>query len=419
MGLDQDAGDIPMRTVQTIVGWVATVLVFPVFLSGCGWMSPEGTEEAATPVPTADAPSDGAAAPPVPTAPREKLELSLEPGQKFPLLKTVSQTLIQGESLSRSQLELLMVLTVEEAIPAGESENPRAGYRRLGVRYQRVRYSHDIAGHRVVYNSTSPNHEIPVDALPYHGLVNNSFSFWIGADHQLVELVGFDEFLQRCVQDVPMAHRRQVLETLGNTAAQKHEGVANLVDDSIGMLPLSEGAREVWLSPGDRWTRDRNVVRPIPMTLSNTYEVTQLTDSYAEIDVAGTIGAGVTFGPLDDQYGQVAVRVLGGRTAGVCRISRSSGLPEFSRIDRTIRMRATASDGTAFDQTKHVRSTIEVFQPKGDVRELAGPGGSVPRRETPRQEIIPAGAESDSRSPAARGPIRQADFSTGRPAVDR
>ncbi|MCA9113529.1 MAG: hypothetical protein KDA79_00470 [Planctomycetaceae bacterium] len=379
-------------------------------------MSSEDEEQAAAAaVPTAES-----VEPPVPQAPRQKLVLSLEPGQRFPLLKTVSQTLMQGPSVSRSWLELLMVLTVEEVIPSDDPRAELAGRRRLGVRYQRVRYSHDIAGHRVVYNSTDSGREIPVDALPWHGLVNNSFSFWIGPDNQLVELVGFDEFLARCVRDVPAEHRRQVIETLGETASQKHEGVANLVDDSIGMLPAGTGADGgAWLTPGDRWTRERHVVRPIPMSLSNTYLLTQLTDQYAEIDVSGTIGAGVTFGPLAEQYSRVSVKVRGGQTAGVCRIDRRTGLPIHSQIDRTIQMSATAPDGSAFDQTKHIRSTIAVFQPGGEVHELAGPAprgalnGPGEAREKPRQEIIPAGAEAGS------GAVRQAVYSDSPDAVQR
>ena len=126
------------------------------------------------------------------------LDLNLAVGDRFPLLKTVEQTLTQqtpaGPSLSRSTLELLLAIEVEEV---------RDGNKRLGVRYHRVRYRQDIAGEQVEYDSEAPPHSLPAELQIYAGLLDNGFSFWIDADNQISELVGFNEFLTRCVRMVP------------------------------------------------------------------------------------------------------------------------------------------------------------------------------------------------------------------------
>ena len=141
-----------------------------------------------------------------------ELELKLKVGDRFPLSKRVEQRLTQadgqGVSVYRSLTEMLLSLSVEEI---------RDGKKLLSVRYHRVRYGHDIAGKKVEYASDSPPQTIPPEALAYAGLHENGFSFWIGPDNRVVELVGFAEFLQRCVRNVPPQHRPAVLAQLEGT----------------------------------------------------------------------------------------------------------------------------------------------------------------------------------------------------------
>src|ERR1700747_1631641 len=75
-------------------------------LSGCGWWNGQGDEVEEDPILTAE---DPAAADEAAQARKQKLELNLKPGDRFPLMKTVEHTLRQpapeGWSISRSNLE--------------------------------------------------------------------------------------------------------------------------------------------------------------------------------------------------------------------------------------------------------------------------------------------------------------------------
>ncbi|MCA9071231.1 MAG: hypothetical protein KDA84_20025, partial [Planctomycetaceae bacterium] len=116
-----------------------------------------------------------------------RLELHLTPQKPLPLLKTVEQVLVQktrsGERVSHSSLELAVTLRLEE--------KGQDGSQLLSVVYNRVRYRQDVAGRTFVFDSTVPNGQLPVEALPYKGLVGNGFSFWIGKNHRIIKPVGF------------------------------------------------------------------------------------------------------------------------------------------------------------------------------------------------------------------------------------
>ena len=69
-------------------------------------------------------------------------------------------------------------------------------------------------------------------------MVNNGFSFWLGSDNQITELVDFPQFLSRCLKDIPAYEREKAVQLLAASAGK--DGVANFVDDSIGLFTLSE-----------------------------------------------------------------------------------------------------------------------------------------------------------------------------------
>ncbi|OYW24339.1 MAG: hypothetical protein B7Z55_02470, partial [Planctomycetales bacterium 12-60-4] len=121
---------------------------------------------------------------PVYTAEPSDLALQLPVGTRFPLVKTVDQRLTQqlgsGPVVGQTRLELRMSLLVEEQ---------RQDARRLSVRYHRVRYAQDLGGEQVSYDSDNPPILIPPAALVYSGLKDNTFSFWLGADNRVKELV--------------------------------------------------------------------------------------------------------------------------------------------------------------------------------------------------------------------------------------
>ena len=119
------------------------------------------------------------------------LSFSLKVGDRFPLLKTIEQTLVQESSVgpvtSRSNLTLMFAITVDDE---------DVGRRKLGVRYQRVKYRQEILGEVVEYDSQTNPDYVPDRLQVYHGLAGNSFSFWIGADNRIIEVIAFDEFLK-------------------------------------------------------------------------------------------------------------------------------------------------------------------------------------------------------------------------------
>ena len=182
----------------------------------------------------------------------EVLELNLAVNQRFPMIKTVEQSLSQASAAgivnSKSKLELILALTVEELHEDGR--------KRFKVRYTGVKYSHNIAGEQVDYDSNRANGPVPQEVQAYQRLVNNGFSFWIGADNKIVELVGFDDFLKRCLQNTPASQRETVLAKISESSGD--DGVANFIDDSIGLLPynIDENHKGGAIRVGETWTKN-------------------------------------------------------------------------------------------------------------------------------------------------------------------
>lgn len=292
-----------------------------------------------------------------PVAAPVDFSLKLEVGQRFPLTKTVeqriTQTLPSGPVVSHSRLDLQLSLLVEEV---------QASRRKLAVRYHRVRYLQEVGGQLVEYHSDLPSAVMPPEAWPYAGLKDNGFSFWLGEDHQILELVGFTDFLRRCVQHVPLEQQPTVLQQLQGLGTA--DGVASFVDDSLGLLPGKTQGIE-W-RVGSTWEITR---RPgsadggLPVTLRCLLK--DLTDRTVEISLLGNINP-VTY--VDD-VNQIQLTVLRGQTTGACTVDRVTGMPTRSRVERTLEMTARLPDGTLIPQRKEVVSTVLAFleQPSAPV----------------------------------------------------
>ncbi|MEK6262230.1 MAG: DUF6263 family protein, partial [Planctomycetota bacterium] len=316
-----------------------------------------------------------------------ELELKLKVGDRFPLTKRVEQRLTQvdgqGKSVYWSLTEMLLSLSVEEV---------RDGNKLLSVRYHRVRYGHDIAGKKVEYTSDSPQQTIPPEALAYAGLHENGFSFWIGPDNRVRELVGFPEFLQRCVRNVPPQLRQSVLAQLEGTHSEND--LANFVDDGIGLLPYSNNPRHpgVAVKVGSAWDlKPRMSEGPIPMQVTTRCVLKDLTDSTAEISLIGKIAPDNAPTLVRDGNREMRVFVNGGHCSGTCKIDRRTGLPTNSQIKRYLEMTVQMADGTEIQQRKESLTSISSFldQPGGPQQQQAATGydagvqQSVHIRETP------------------------------------
>lgn len=316
-----------------------------------------GCEDLKTFWPQAPAPQavpTAAAAPVEPPPPASNLGLQLHVGDRFPLQKTVVQTLIQpsaqGEQRSSSQLDLLLSLNVMEQPAQGD----HAHETQLGVTYHRVRYQRDIGAEQIRYDSDAPTEHIPVPALGYHGMVGKGFSFWLGADHQIKQLVGFDDFVKECLTGIEPKIQAEAWASLASQSGA--DGIASFVDDSIGLLP------DKAVSIGDSWTIKRRADQPVPMLITTQYKLRDLSDTQAEVTILGTVAPSATLATnVQNQSSRVELSVKGGRAYGGCTIDRRTGLPIHSQVEQNLSMQVKLGNGEEFTQHKQTITTIRAF----------------------------------------------------------
>lgn len=285
-----------------------------------------------------------------------KLSLNLKVGDQFPLKKVVEQELTQstvsGTPLrNNARLELVFGITVD----AVEQDRTR-----LSVRYNRVRYSHDVAGERVDFDSSYPPNPVPVRVRAYHDMVGDGFSFWLGKDNQIAAVDGFSEFVDRCLRNVPPEQRNEVM--LGIEAGAGDTGFANFIDNSIGLLPFD--SRQI---PGSSWERTSSINRPVPMHIVTRYTLQDLSPAFAVVDVREEITPSTAVSAVESGGG-VRVTVVGGSAAGQCTIFRDTGLPKQSRVERTVDMVVQLADAIHFNQQKRIVTTIEAFPSPGNAK---------------------------------------------------
>jgi hypothetical protein len=365
--------------------------------AGCGWFgghSDSGVEED-----FADSGEDPVSVAPAnatPTAAAPKPERRLQAGDRFPLLKTVTHVLQQaspqGWVTSRSTVEMLMTVTLEEVHQSDRQQpelDPRSGQKRWQVTYHRLRLSHELPGQpRVEYDSSGPASPVPPIAMGYHGLRNNGFGFWLGPDNQILELAAFDQFIVRCLQDVPAERRQQAAGALVFPTAA--DAIAGLIDDTVGVLPATA------IHEGDTWMRDRHVARPVPVHISNKYTLRQNAAGLADVEIQGTISAPVPHGSIHQPPRDVSVAVRGGKSQGTCLLDRLTGLPVESRIEQTLEMTARMPDGSEFDQHKTTLTTIKALSGTDSVPAGSGTTAS-PASPPPRTAL----GTAEPKSPAA------------------
>jgi hypothetical protein len=322
-------------------------------LVGCS--DAEGTQSRSAGPPTLSIASRPAA-PTEPALDAPELRLRLPAGMRFPVLKTVRQTVVQhgtaaGDSIAGlSELEMLMSVAVEEVAPDGQT--------RLWVRFERITYRQDAAGQRFEFDSRRPATDLPLEAAVYAAMAGDGFAFRVGADNRIAERIDFDPFLERCLASVPADERDRVTSRIAESSGD--ESVANFVDDSIGLLPLRPNHGSI-AAAGDSWRRERSIVRPVRLFIVENCTLVRLDDTAAQIDVNGSIAASETFDRADEFDGSAQVRVVGGHSIGHCRADRATGLPLDSRLERLIKLRVRQADGREFDQVKRIETTIRAF----------------------------------------------------------
>lgn len=338
----------------------------------------EGAKQKESQTAEASTPAEAVAAiPPAGDQKPQSLKLNLKVGDRFPLIKSVTQVLYQEmdnkRAKSQSLLELTMSLSLEEFTEANE--------RKFGVTYHRVRFQQDLLGKTVQFDSQVPADNVPAEAVPYQGLVNNGFSFWIGSNNQINKVEGFQQFLDRCLSAIPAERRAQARAMLSVSSGS--EGIANFIDDTIGLLPPSQ------VKIGDHWSLTQHRQQPVPFDLTTRYSLQGLNDNIAEINILGSISNPAPAETTAAQKSKINMTVRGGQHYGSCTIDRRTGLPINSQINQEIAMRVKLPSGKEFDQRKQTITIIRAF----------------PAQETAVGAIY--APEAPNSKPANTGAIRQ------------
>lgn len=335
------------------------------------------------------------------------LRFSLKVGDRFPLRKTIEQKLTQqtanGPVMSNSTLSLMFAISVDAA---------DEGRRRLTVRYQRVQYAHEILDEHVEYDSQAAPEFVSDSLQVYHGLAGNGFSFWIGADNRIIELLDFDAFLKRCVRHAPADRQAALLEQI--VATQQDEGFANFVDDSIGLLPYKADAegRETAVAVNEQWQRTRRLVRPLPMEIRTTYTLSELTDSLAKIAVIGSIEPVKTaeLSPVQQASSQTRLDLRAGYQTGLSIIDRETGLPLRSRVERQLKMNVSIDGQPPFEQYKTIVTTVESFPTHRTTFSASPIGPRIPAQQIIRTEAQSRTGQAPSNNLAPSNTVQNADF---------
>lgn len=400
-----------MTRIACWVGMCGLLLSLP----GCGWIDSKNADSDADEA----IPELGERAKPSTnrevankTIATENLELRLKVGDRFPLIKTVEQRLRQQSPdgrppiVSSSKLQMTLSIIVEDI---------DQGVKTLGVRYQRVRYEHDIAGEKVSYDSALLPKTVPDAAQVYHGLLDNGFSFELGADNRIVQVHDFESFLKRCVRHAPASQQKELLARL--VATQEDEGIANFVDDSVGMLPyniddLNAGGD---VKVGTSWRKNRQIVRPFPMSIDTAYRLANINERYATLELFGKIQ------PARIQHASNTIQsagatekmtLRGGHSFGTCTIDRESGLPIQSHVSRTMNLTLELPTGAKFDQTKDIVTTIQTFPEQGS-------SATATRAELPNSAPTSSVSRPASRPSSIphEGPVATSDQFSDPPAT--
>lgn len=271
----------------------------------------------------------------------------LVPGQRFPLTKTVDQRLTQwvGQQsiVNISRLELQLSLTVEDV---------RDHRCRLGVQYHRVRWYQQLEGEVQEYRSDQPSETVPSAAWPYVGLLHNGFSFWLNERRELTELLGFEEFLQRCAQRIPEPQRSAWWTTMRQLPLG--DVIMQFVDDSLTLVPPIPTPWNV----GQRWQRPLRTRSQGPQLQISVCQIKEITSQVVELHVWGHSDPLTIY----DDAQRIQLHFQRGECSGTCALDRRTGLPQRSRIERIFDMVAQLPDGSTVPQRQETITTCWSYQ---------------------------------------------------------
>ena len=284
---------------------------------------------------------------PAPIVERAPAPRQLQPGDRFPLKKTVVEELVQ-DSLSgpksqiKTRLEQLFTISVTDRI--GERT-------KLAVTFDRIQYTQQVGDEITTYDSLTPPADIPEELLPHHLLANDGFSFWIGSDLQVVSADSFQEFLARRAQSVTASQIQTA--RFESTPVADQADLATAISQFIGMQPIAPTVHT-----GDQWQRIESLDRPVLLSVNNRYTVQSVNAQSVEVAVLGSI-APFAVPVVGDEQSDVRVVVTGGEVVGSYTLLANSGIPQQSHVEELIQMRVQMSNALEFNQIKRTTTNID------------------------------------------------------------
>lgn len=277
------------------------------------------------------------------------LTLKVAQGDRFSLVRSVSQTLRQKvlpqAVLAINDLQLSFDLAVKEV---------RADSITMNVVYRRVVYEHNIEGQQLSWDSAS-GRPAPMAVASYAAMVNQGFNIVLSRDNRIKSVDGYDEFIRRCVSVAPDGLKEVVRGRLNQSLPAAD--VADLVDSTIGLLPFQSNDSDVMLAEGDEWTREQ-ATGDGSARIRTSCRLRELTPLTAEIAIRTRIAAD------DAQATGSSVRITGGEGAGTCLIDCRTGLPITSERTQSLTLVVPTAKGTLAEQEKLIRTTVRSrFEP--------------------------------------------------------
>lgn len=338
-------------------------------------------EEKLTPVP-----SDGDSSPQASVSPQAGDGLV---GKMVSLKKTVEQTLeqssIDGLTTSQSRLEEWFDVT----ITSNTSEE-----RVFRVRYRGLRYSHEVPGEFVTFDSRSPGKSIPAIVSPLVSLSKTGFSFHTDSAGVVTKVSGLPSGLMRTVPDAEMS--------LG------------FVQDRIGfqsldLRPAAGGSRD------GLWMQNRSVTQPLAMTINKRFTKKTQDAETLSLEILGTMSAKHNTQRIQLAGGSAQVSLKGGHALGHVVMDRLTGLPRSAKWDRYLDVRVECPGGEEFEQRKHEVVTI--------TQNVEGERKSPPRSQLAPQPVSPPGIRPVTAAPQVGQPRTLGTNSPleleSRPAISR
>lgn len=298
---------------------------------------------------------------PVSTSKLRPPQIELRGGEQFHYIKSVQQWLSRPsqagtESLGEERVRMLMTLMVQESHPDRIL---------LEVVYRQVQYEYEFGGRKIAFSSADNDGVVPRQARPYAGLVDNGFSVWLGRNNRLLDAVGFDEFLRRCVCQCAPGERAELLQVAGGFSGSAEERITaaqSFLDESIALLPFDELRQgKDYFPTGATWSRTIGLSAETAMTQTLQLKLDYIEDDKAHIIIGGTIQPASDSDLVTPEGMRVALS--GGMIRGSCEVSLLNGLPGSCRILREFQLEATPLDRPTVTLNKTVETRFDPWEP--------------------------------------------------------